>query len=59
VTETFDRGDTVVALANLRARGEASGVDLERQIAYVVEFEDGLARRARAYLDQREALDSV
>ena len=56
VTETFDRGDTVVALANLRARGEASGVDLERQIAYVVEFEGGLARRARAYFDQREAL---
>ena len=57
VTETFDRGDTVVALANLRARGEASGVDLERAIAYVVEFEDGLARRARAYFDQQEALD--
>lgn len=59
VTETIDRGDTVIALANIRARGEASGVDLERPIAYVFGFEDGLVRRARAYFDQREALDSV
>jgi ketosteroid isomerase-like protein len=59
VTEIRDRGDTVVALATLRARGEASGVDLEQPIAYVFQFEDGLARRVRAYLDQQEALDAV
>jgi ketosteroid isomerase-like protein len=59
VTETLDLGDTVVALANVRARGEASGIDLERPIAYVFEFEDGLVRRARADFDQQEALDSV
>jgi hypothetical protein len=28
-------------------------------LPYVFEFEDGLARRVRAYFDQREALDSV
>jgi ketosteroid isomerase-like protein len=59
VTETFDLGDTVLALANVRAHGEASGIDLERPIAYVFEFEDGLARRARAYFDQQEALSAV
>jgi ketosteroid isomerase-like protein len=59
VTETIDRGDTVIALANVRTRGEASGIDLERPIAYVFEFEDGLARRARAYFNQQEALDAV
>jgi ketosteroid isomerase-like protein len=59
VTETIDRGDTVVALANIRTRGEASGIDLERPIAYVFQFENGLARRARAYFDQQEALKAV
>jgi ketosteroid isomerase-like protein len=59
VTETLDHGDTVVALANIRARGEASGIDLERPIAYVFQFENGLARRARAYFDQQEALTAV
>jgi ketosteroid isomerase-like protein len=59
VTETIDRGDTVVALAKVHTRGEASGIALERPIAYVFEFQDGLARRARAYFDQQEALDSV
>jgi ketosteroid isomerase-like protein len=57
VTDTFDLGDTVVAVANLRARGGASGIDLERPIGYVFEFgPDGLVRRARAYFDPDEAL---
>jgi ketosteroid isomerase-like protein len=57
VTETFDLGDTVVVFADLRTRGGASGIDLERPIAYVFEFgPDGLARRARAYFDPDEAL---
>jgi ketosteroid isomerase-like protein len=59
VTEFLDAGDTVVALANVRARGDASGVNVETPIAYVFQFEDGLVRRARAYFDRQEALDSV
>ena len=59
VTETIDRGDTVVALATVHTRGDASGIEVERPIAYVFEFENGLARRARAYFDQQEALNSV
>src|ERR671923_3058450 len=35
VTETLDRGDTVIALATVKAHGEASGIDVERPIAYV------------------------
>jgi ketosteroid isomerase-like protein len=57
--ETVDLGDTVLALGRVRAHGEASGVDLDTPIAFVFEFEEGLARRARAYLDQQEALDAV
>jgi ketosteroid isomerase-like protein len=56
ITDNIDLGDTIVALAHIRTRGGASGIDLERPIAYVFEFEDGLARRVRSYFDQQEAL---
>ena len=59
ITQTYDHGDTVLALANVHTRGEAGRVDLERPIAFAFEFEGGLARRTRAYFDQQEALDSV
>ena len=56
VSEVRDLGDTVVALARFRARGEASGIDVDAPIAYVVEFDGGLARRVRSYLDPEEGL---
>jgi ketosteroid isomerase-like protein len=59
VSEVRDLGDTVVALAQVRTRGEASGIDIERPVAYVFEFEGALARKARAYLDPQEALEAV
>jgi ketosteroid isomerase-like protein len=59
VSAIRDLGDTVLALACLRMRGEASGIDLERPVAYVFEFEEGLARRVRAYLEPQRALDAV
>jgi ketosteroid isomerase-like protein len=59
VSEIRDLGDTVVALASIRARGEASGIDLERPVAYVFEFDGGLARKVRAYLDPRQALEAL
>jgi hypothetical protein len=47
-------------LAEVRTRGGASGIDLQRPIAYVFEFDDeGRARRARAYLDPQQALATV
>ncbi len=59
ITDIRDLGDTVIALGHVRARGEASGIDLERPIAYVFEFEDGRARRVRSYFDVRAALEAV
>ena len=59
VAEARDLGDTVLILGRIRARGEGSGVDLEQPVAYVFEFEDGLARRVRAYLDPQQALEAV
>jgi ketosteroid isomerase-like protein len=59
VFEIRDLGDTVVALASIRTRGEASGIGLERPVAYVFEFDGGLARKVRAYLDPHQALEAV
>jgi ketosteroid isomerase-like protein len=59
VFEIRDLGETVVVLGRIRTRGEASGVDLEQPVAYVFEFDGGLARKIRAYLDPQQALEAV
>lgn len=59
VTEIRDLGDSVLALARVRARGEVSGVDLESPIAYVYDFEEGMARKVRSYFDPQEAIEAV
>ena len=59
VSEMRDLGDTVLALARIRTLGKASGVEVERPIGYVFQFEEGLLRRARAYLSPEEALEAV
>jgi ketosteroid isomerase-like protein len=59
VSAIRDLGDTVLALARIRMRGEASGIDLETPVAYVFEFDEGLARRVRAYLEPQRALEAV
>ena len=59
IRDLGDLGDTVVVLGRMQARGEASGVNPEQPVAYVYEFEGGLARRVRAYLDPQLALEAV
>jgi ketosteroid isomerase-like protein len=59
VSEFRDLGDTVLVLAQLRTRGKSSGAEVERPVGYIIEFEDGLIRRARAYLSPEEALEAA
>jgi ketosteroid isomerase-like protein len=59
VSELRDLGDTVVALAGVKARGKTSGVELESPVGYVFEFDAGLLRRTTAYLDHADALKAV
>ena len=59
VSEYRDLGDTVLTLGRLRARGKASGIELDVPVAYVGESEEGLIRRLRAYLDPQQALEAV
>ena len=56
VSEVRDLGDFVLVLAAFRAQGKSSGAEVEQSIGYVFEFEDGLIRRASAYLSPEEAL---
>jgi ketosteroid isomerase-like protein len=59
VSEIRDLGDTTLTLGRMRARGKASGIDLDEPVAYVGEFEGGLIRTLRAYLDPARALEAV
>jgi ketosteroid isomerase-like protein len=59
VSEIRDLGDTVLALGRIRARGKTSGVDLDEAVGYVFEFDEGLIRKSRAYLDPSEALEAA
>ena len=59
VTEVIDLGDTVVTVAQTLARGHGMGAEMEQPIGYVFEFEDGMARRVRSYIDPDRALAAV
>jgi ketosteroid isomerase-like protein len=54
-----DLGDTVLVLGELQTRGTASGVALDTPVAYVFEFDEGLIRKVRLYMDPSEALKAV
>jgi ketosteroid isomerase-like protein len=58
-SEVRDLGDTVLALAEFRAKGKGSGAEVEQSIGYLFEFEDGLIRRAKAYLSPEKALEAA
>jgi ketosteroid isomerase-like protein len=48
--------DSVLLLGRMRLKGRHSGAQVERELAAVYEFEDGLLRRGRAYPTHEEAL---
>jgi ketosteroid isomerase-like protein len=59
VLEITAVGEKVFVLGCTDARGGASGVSLKQPIAYVYEFEDGMARRVRSYIDPDRARAAV
>jgi ketosteroid isomerase-like protein len=59
-TELRDLGDRgVLVLADVRARGRSSGIELEGRWAWIVELREGRASSLRGFLDQGEALEAV
>lgn len=58
-TELIDAGDRIVLLANLRARGQASGIPFTGTIATVSFLNRGKATRVQAFFDHDEALEAA
>lgn len=46
-----DLGDRFLGLGRLRARGAASGIDVDRELAQVIELSAGLVSRDRTFLN--------
>ena len=59
ISEIRDLGDRLVAVGRTRARGKASGADVETPIGYVTEFRNGRAVSIRGYLDPNEAVEAA
>jgi ketosteroid isomerase-like protein len=59
ISEIHDLGDRLVATGRTRARGGASGADVETPIGFVAEFKNGKATSLRGYLDPEEALEAA
>ena len=59
LSEVRDLGDTVLAIAQVSTHGRGSGIDVDQPVSFVFEFEDGLARRGRAYLDPQQAIEAA
>jgi ketosteroid isomerase-like protein len=53
--EYHEVGDKVLIETTLRARGKATGIEVEQTATQLWEFEDGLARRATFYATLEEA----
>jgi ketosteroid isomerase-like protein len=51
--------EVVLATCHLRIEGRETGVGIEREVAVVTQFEDGLLRRGRAYDSRAEAVEAV
>lgn len=59
IGEIRDLGDRLVAIGQIRTRGEASGAETESPLAYIVDYENAKATRVRSYLDPQEALEAA
>jgi uncharacterized protein len=59
ISEIRDLGDRLVAIGSTRARGKASGADVESPIGFVTEVKNGKTTSIRGYLDPKEALEAA
>ena len=51
--------DVVLARCRLSIQSRETGVEMEREIAVLAQFEDGLLRRGRVYDSREEAVDAA
>jgi uncharacterized protein len=53
--ELLERGEDVLAVVRYRARGRASGVEIDERVVHVWEFRDGLVVSMRIFGDEEKA----
>ena len=58
-TDIRDLGERVLVLADVRACGRESGVEVDDRWAWIIEVSGGRAASLHGYLDQREALEAA
>jgi ketosteroid isomerase-like protein len=54
-----DLGDCVLALGRLTARGLGSGVEIDSELGWLIEFRDGLVARWWAFTRHADALEAA
>lgn len=59
VGEFIDRGEQVVALGHMRARGKGSGMEVRQARAWVWSLRDGKIIRHQTYAERSAALEAV
>jgi ketosteroid isomerase-like protein len=59
IEEFIDRGEDVVAIMRVDARGRGSGVEVSQRVAVHYTFSSGKALRGVGYTDPGEALEAV
>jgi hypothetical protein len=58
VFEPLDE-NTVLASCRLEIQGRETGIDMDREIALIAEYEDGLLRRCRVYDSRAAAMEAA
>jgi hypothetical protein len=51
--------NTVLARCRLRIEGRGTGIGMDREIALIAEFEDGLLHRGRVYDSRADAVEAL
>jgi ketosteroid isomerase-like protein len=59
IEDLRDAGDKVMAIMRERARGKASGLEVDRRSGFVTTFRDGKVVSLEIYLDPADALEAV
>jgi ketosteroid isomerase-like protein len=59
VDEYREIGEQVVCVTRLRAKGRASGVELDQRVAMALWFRDGKLTRAESFLDLESAVEAA
>jgi ketosteroid isomerase-like protein len=59
VTGVEERGERTLCTIHVRARGRASGADIEGEMYHLLEFREGLIWRLEAFLDRDTAVQAL